>query len=87
VLKKKQNELKAQREISKKYSLLVELKEAELESLKAKELSIKQKLRKLEVDVEARLYKEKQKKILKTKKFVKDAPPQEIDLKSDEDKE
>ncbi|HOL60504.1 MAG TPA: DUF2357 domain-containing protein [Clostridia bacterium] len=87
VLKKKQNELKAQREISKKYSLLVELKEAELESLKAKELSIKQKLRKLEVDVEARLYKEKQKKILKTKKLVKDAPPQEIDLKSDEDKE
>lgn len=70
VLLKRQTELKQQTEIYKKHKLLVELKEAELESLKTKELALKQKVHKLEVDVDARLYMEKQKKIEKTKKVV-----------------
>ncbi|MDD3947804.1 MAG: DUF2357 domain-containing protein [Clostridia bacterium] len=81
VLKKRQLELRKQKEIYKKYKLLVELKEAELESLKTKELSIKQKMHKLEVDVDARLYKEKQKKIEKTKRVSKKKTRKKMKLK------
>lgn len=81
MLKKRQLELRKQKEIYKKYKLLVELKEAELESLKTKELSIKQKMHKLEVDVGARLYKEKQKKIEKTKRVSKKKTRKKMKLK------
>jgi hypothetical protein len=70
VLQKRKNELKRCKEVEKKYKLLVELKEAELESLKKKELAIKQKTHRLELDVGSREYKEKQRRIAKTSKTV-----------------
>lgn len=70
VLQKRKTELKRSKEVEKKYKLLVELKEAELESLKKKELAISQKTHKLELDVGAREYKEKQRRIEQTRKTV-----------------
>jgi len=72
LLQKRKTELRRSKEVQKKVKLLVELKEAELESLKKKELTVTQKTHKLELEVGSREYKEKQRRIEKTKKTVED---------------
>lgn len=80
VLKRRQAELKAHNELLKKHKLLIELKEAELESLKKKDLTLRQKQRKLEVDVEARLHMERKKKIKATSRTTPKRASNEVSI-------
>lgn len=69
-IQRRQAELRKEREIMRKYKMLVKMKEEELESLKKKELDIKQRVHKREVELSARIYMDKKKKNLKLAKEI-----------------